>query len=354
MGRTATKNKNLPPRMRMRERRYNTYYFYDAGGKPRKEISLGTDYIAAVKKWAELEQMNDHHVPVVVVTFKDAADRYIREVLPTKGQATQDCNLRELIQLLAFFNDPPAPLDDIQPVNIQQFLTWRVQERIKKNIQEGRPDAGDGRVRANREKALFSHIWNAARGWGYTNKTNPCQGIKGYKELGRDVYVDGPEYMAVYNKADVALQEAMDLAWLTAQRPADVLKISEVDIKNGEIWIKQNKTGTKLRIAVIGELELLLKRIMARKHLHKVRSLKLLVDLDGKPLTYSKLRNKFEKAREESGQVWQFRDLRAKAGTETDMSGGMGMAKDLLGHTTEIMTANYVRHRVGKLVNPTR
>lgn len=108
----------------------------------------------------------------------------------------------------------------------------------------------ESRVRANREKALFSHIWNAARGWGYTNKTNPCQGIKGYKELGRDVYVDGPEYMAVYNKVDVALQEAMDLAWLTAQRPADVLKISEVDIKNGEIWIKQNKTGTKLRIAV--------------------------------------------------------------------------------------------------------
>ena len=31
------------------------YYFYDTGGKPRKEIALGKNYAEAVKKWAELE-----------------------------------------------------------------------------------------------------------------------------------------------------------------------------------------------------------------------------------------------------------------------------------------------------------
>ncbi|MCX7206069.1 MAG: tyrosine-type recombinase/integrase [Proteobacteria bacterium] len=352
MGRTATKNKNLPVRMRARHRGEKIWYYYDAGGKPRKEIPLGCDYIAAVKKWADLEQSSEQHF--VVVTFKDAADRYIREVLPTKAAATQKDNLRELVKLLAFFNDPPAPLDGIQPINIRQYMDWRVREAVKKNIENGRPNAGNGQVRANREKALFSHIWNSARNWGYTNRPNPCQGISGYKEEGRDVYVDGPEYMAVYNKADDALQEALDLAWLTGQRLADVLKFSETDIKNGELWLTQNKTGTKLRISIIGELELLLKRIVDRKHQHNVRSLKLLVDLDGLPLTASKLRWKFDKAREASGQKWQFRDLRAKAGTEKEMSGGMGKAKDLLGHTTEVMTSNYVRHRVGKLVNPTR
>lgn len=352
MGRIATKNKNLPPRMRARHRGKKVWYYYDSGGTPRKELPLGSDYVLAVKKWSELEQTVE---PVfAVITFKHAADRYLREVLPTKGAATQVDNLRELKRLLEFFNDPPAPLDQIQPVNIRQYMDWRVAETAKRNIQNGKPNAGSGKIRANREKALFSHIWNSARNWGYTNQPNPCAGIKGYKEVARDVYVGGPEYLAVYEKGDAALQEALDLAWLTGQRPADVLKVSEGHIKDGELWITQNKTGAKLRIAVIGELEKLIKRILERKRQANVRSLKLLVDMDGLPLTYSKLRTKFDRARLESGHTWQFRDLRAKAGTEKEMSDGMGAAQDLLAHTTQTMTTAYVRHRVGKLVNPTR
>ena len=37
------------PRLRKRLRpRGKIYYFYDAGGKPRKEIALGSDYGAAI------------------------------------------------------------------------------------------------------------------------------------------------------------------------------------------------------------------------------------------------------------------------------------------------------------------
>jgi len=49
MGRTPTKNLNLPQHMRARVRGDVTYYFYDTGGTPRKEISLGKDYIKAVQ-----------------------------------------------------------------------------------------------------------------------------------------------------------------------------------------------------------------------------------------------------------------------------------------------------------------
>ena len=44
-------------------------------------------------------------------------------------------------------------------------------------------------MRANREKALFSHVSNKAREWGYTTALNPCQGVKGFNESGRDRYV---------------------------------------------------------------------------------------------------------------------------------------------------------------------
>ena len=55
MGRKPTKNLNLPPRMRARVRGTKTWYYYDAGGKPRREIPLGNDYPLAVRQWSELE-----------------------------------------------------------------------------------------------------------------------------------------------------------------------------------------------------------------------------------------------------------------------------------------------------------
>lgn len=123
-------------------------------------------------------------------------------------------NLHELEQLFKFFDDPPAPLDDIEPLNIRQYLDWRKAAK----------------VRANRKKALFSHIWNFAR--------------------------------------IAAMAAHPDLA----------------------------------------------------EHIRE----------------------------------FQFRDLRAKAGTDKEESGGLDAAKDQLGHASALMTAHYVRHRKGKLVKPTK
>ena len=79
-------------------------------------------------------------------------------------------------------------------------------------------------MRANREKALFSHIFNKAREWGYTAAPNPCAGVKGFTERGRDAYIEDVTYKAVWDAADWPTRDAMDLAYLTGQRPADVLK----------------------------------------------------------------------------------------------------------------------------------
>ena len=102
-----------------------------------------------------------------------------------------------------------------------------------------------------REKALLSHIINKAREWGYTDAPNPCQGVKGFKELGRDRYVTDAEFQAVWKKAGQTLRNAMDLALLTGQRPADVLKIQRADIHDGALWIVRNKTGAKRAIECV-------------------------------------------------------------------------------------------------------
>jgi integrase len=56
----------------------------------------------------------------------------------------------------------------------------------------------------------------------------------------------------------------MDLALLTGQRPADVLKIKRTDIRDGALWVVQNKTGARLGIEVTGELAKLIERINSR------------------------------------------------------------------------------------------
>ena len=72
-------------------------------------------------------------------------------------------------------------------------------------------------------------------------------------------YVSDDEFQAVWDKADQTTRDAMDLALLTGQRPADVLKIERTDLRDGAPWIVQNKT--KLAIEITGELAQLIDRI---------------------------------------------------------------------------------------------
>lgn len=82
------------------------------------------------------------------------------------------------------------------------------------------------------------------------------------------------------------------------------------------------------------------------------------------------LRGRFEKAREAAAKAaeedgandmakeirnFQFRDLRAKAGSDkAEATGSMIEAQKLLGHAAASTTEIYVRHRRGALVKPTR
>lgn len=183
----------------------------------------------------------------------------------------------------------------------------------------------EGQVPANREKALFSHIWNYARNAGMTKLPNPCAGIKGFKEQGRDVYVDDELYAAVWGCPEQGLP-AMDLAYLSAQRKADVLKISRPDLSNDELTVAQNKTGKRLRISVEGQLADVITRIKRRK----VAGVALVCNSAGQRMSEYELRGAFDRARDAAA------------------------AQDQLGHTTPMMTSHYVRNRRGKLVKPTK
>lgn len=325
------------PRFRVRKRGSATYYFYDHGGKPRRETALGKDYGLAIKRWAEIEHASALPPPAVVL-FRHVADAYTRDVIPTKAPRTQRDNLVEMAKLREFFDDPPAPLDAITPGDVKDYIKWRK----------------DAPIRATREKALLSHLWNWARGERYTQLPNPCAGIKG-ETAGRDVYLEDDAFLAIWNAASEVLRDAMDLAYLTGQRPSDVLRATEMDIRDGVLNFKQGKTGAKVRVEVSGELGAVLARIRARKARYAVHCTRLVVNPYGKPISVHALSRHWTAACAKAGvHGYQFRDLRAKAATDTEAaSGSLRDAQRQLGHASLRMTEHYSRNRRGALVMPT-
>ena len=118
-----------------------------------------------------------------------------------------------------------------------------------------------------------------------------------------------------------------------------------------------------------GLLAGVLERIKTQKAKLTVRSLALICNERGQPFSYAAMDNRWEHARGRAAKTArakgredlakailqaQFRDLRAKAGTDKEMVAGMEAAQAQLGHADASMTRQYVRHRAGKLVKPTK
>jgi hypothetical protein len=146
------------------------------------------------------------------------------------------------------------------------------------------------------------------------------------------------------------------------------IKFRESDIKVDVLSISKNKTEKKLRLrprdghGVKNDLGKLVARIVERKRSDRVRSMALVCNESGQPLSLAALRFRFEKARARARAtaantpelahaitVSQFRDLRAKAGTDkADAAGDIRAAQKQLGYGRVAVTEHYVRNRRGE------
>lgn len=128
-----------------------------------------------------------------------------------------------------------------------------------------------------------------------------------------------------------------------------MLKLKRTDIRDGALWIVQNKTGARLGIEITGELAATIARINARPR--KAISAYIIQDENGQPLTQCALRSRFDKARTLAKVNFQFRDIRAKAATDT---GDLAHSQKLLAHKNREMTEHYIKARMGERVKPLR
>ncbi|MCG8291907.1 site-specific integrase [Pseudomonas entomophila] len=345
----STENRDLPPGMYRRKRTRKNgkvwvgYYYRDQAGK---EIPLGTDLVQAKLKWADFEAKA---TPAELTTMKGIFDEYLLKIIPGKAARTQKDNIYELKQLRTVFDS--APIDAITPAMIAQYR-----------------DSRSAKTRANREIALLSHVFNTAREWGLTTRDNPCLGVRKNKEKPRDFYANETVWQAVYEEAPPELKDAMDLAYLTGQRPSDVLSMRKDDIEGIYLLVSQGKTGKRLRIVLEvdgakNSLGLLLERIMRRTSEHL--SPFFIVNEYGKRMSWPMLRNRWADVREAArvkAEVekkpdlanritqFQFRDIRPKAASEIN---DLSDASVLLGHSKEGITERVYR-RIGAIAKPSK
>ena len=328
--------KSKYPRLRSHTRKGKsgqvwTWWTYDMRPEGGTEISLGSDYAIALEKWHKLY----HHIPMTRGTVQEAIDKWREDCLPKYKDKTRDDYARQLARVEAVFG--PAAWHEVTLPALRQYL-----------------DKRSAKTQGNREMSVLSIVWGKARMWGMTSLPWPAQGVKGWKneEQARDFEVTDALFDAVYSRADRVLRDAMDIATATGMRITDVRTVAMP--ADGRIRLSANKTG-KAAYFVVSESPVLAD-LVKRREAMKASATTLLVSDRGLPVSYRRLRDRFEEARAEAAKAFPaladgikgmiLRDMRKRA---ADLAEDDGHASKLLQHSSESVTRKHYRTKGAKL-----
>lgn len=201
------------------------------------------------------------------------------------------------------------------------------------------------RTQANREKAFLSRCYR----WAYERgkvKRNPCMGVRAFKEVSRQRYIENWEYEAVYRNAQNHIRVAMEISYLCAARKGDVISMTWDQIREEGIYIQQGKT----KVRQIKEWSPRLKAAVdLAKTLCKdnVFSRWVICQGTGKNFTPRGFDQGWidarERARIETAAPldFTFHDLKAKA--VSDFEGSTKDKQNFTGHKTELQVSVYDR-----------
>jgi integrase len=264
-------------------------------------------------------------------TFTELADRYIRDVLPTKGNATQPSQRKQLEwwrQEIGSF-----VLVDCTPALIAEARDKLVHQASGST--------------ANRYLAVLSHAFTVAwREWGWI-ESNPVFSVTKPKEpRGRVRFLSDSER----DRFLTACRESPSAAWLyplvvlalsTGMRSGEIrgLTWDRVDLKQGRILLEETKNGERRLIPLVGHACELLREF------GKVRRLDTDLVFPGRrrPDKPVNLQHPWEHALKEAGiEDFRFHDLRHSAASYMLMNGAtIAELTEVLGHKTLQMVKRY-------------
>ncbi len=322
MPRKRKTHKHLPHRVYFKNGRYRLLT------KENKWITLGKNLSEMYQALSEL-----HIQPIKMETFYKVIDRYMIEVSGQKAESTYKSEVRRARFIREFFGDMTAI--DITPVHIYQYLDIR-----------GRK----GKIAANREFALLSHIFSYGIRWGVV-KINPCTGVKKHPENRRNRNVTDHEYNAALSVAEYPINFAMQLAYYMALRPTEVLNLKRTNILEKGFLIELTKTKKSMPKKLVQwtpKLKAIIQEINIYNKYRITGIDYLLVNREGKPYTHDAFTKYWsttiEKALKDNliSESFQFRDLRHKAATDMERIKGLEASRKFLGHKTQNTTSGYI------------
>lgn len=183
------------------------------------------------------------------------------------------------------------------------------------NYLERRKKAGRGGTRANREMAVLS----AVHQFGLRNlmvEFNPCR-VPRNKERPKKRYVTNEEFLDAFNRTNVAFQELIAVAYLTGVRQTDLISWKRTEhLKPDGIDYVQSKTRKRHLVQWSDAVRHFVRRAMERQP----RAELVLTNTRGEPWSVSGIASQLKRL----GVEWSFKDLRAKAQTDS--------AHSVLGH----------------------
>ena len=121
--------------------------------------------------------------------------------------------------------------------------------------------------------------------------------VRRNKEVARDFYASHYVWEAVYDQAEQDLKDAMDMAYLTGQRPSGAIKVALGDLTDEFLFVGHGKTEKRLRIRLRdGDeptgLGVFIDALLERRALQGIRTSCLITNLSGLRMSYPMLRNR--------------------------------------------------------------
>lgn len=320
MGRPRTRDFDLPPRM---YRRGEALYYV---GADRRWIRLGSNLAKAKRRWADLEHTVEHR------TVGDLVDRYILDKMERRAAST-------VKQYRSFANAIRKEWGDLpcETLRAPAIAQWRDR-------------AGIGKVWANGVISLLRVAYAVGIEWGWC-ELNPAASVAFNATDVRGRYLTDAEFTRIREAAPSWLATAMDVSYLTALRPNDVLHLrwDQVDARLTTLPQKTSRSRVSIAFEITPELRAVLEGAKRRP----IVGLFVVATDKGRPISLRRLEEHWrDLVRELAILDCQFRDIRGKAATDANAQGQDAQA--LLHHASAKMTRRYLKHGEVKLAEPLR
>lgn len=332
VGRPRTKQKDLPPWLYWNAKR--GYFFYrvtdgvttyggrkDGFGKVQRET--------AIKAWVKMT--NRAELETKPSTFAELIDLFIRVELPlVKSPKTRETYELQCRQLRERWGDQLYG-QSTQDAIARKCLRMSFFERYLRAAEQ----LPAGRVKANRDVTLAHRIFRIAIKNEMT-EFNPVTGVEYIEEEPRAREVTQGDRDAIAKAASVIYRLMMQTTEAMAWRLTDVRLLKLTQIRNGEIELRQSKTGNIQKWEITPKVQAILDE--AAKLPGRRSSIFVFPNRKGLPYTEDGIHKMRKAALKKAGlSNLQHRDFRKEAIKEAKRQ-GMN-AQEFAGHS-DVRTTN--------------